>query len=541
MQVIVKLNILILACQCFLEIVNATSSPTRAPSRSPTRAPSRSPTFIPSRAPSRSPTMLPSKTPTITPSRAPSRSPTSAPPTYDVVIIGAGISGISAAKTLKAAGKNVILLEGRSRSGGRMYTDTSGGWNAEIGAGWIQNYNTAWNPIIGLGTGYGLSQHTFNWNGGAAFGSDGTQFSSSDQTTADSCATSCQTSAAAYGNNQNNDISLWTAMASVSQCSSMTPLCKTTFFANMEDEYGADVDNISSWWYDTGSNNWSDTEAVFVNGYSDFVTSTINSVSGGLNIVLNTKVTTITYTSGTTPSVTTVGGTVYYGTKILVTVPLGVLKAGSITFSPALPSNKTTAISGMGMGLLNHVYLKFPDGTLASAGLATSDVLYKVPNNYPTQSPTSTPRQGRGFDEISLWKNIRNVDVVGGEASGSFGVSIESGGATAAVNLLRAELQTIWTKKGLGSLPAHLANKTSSWNSDEFARGSYSYFKTTTSISNTYDATVYNSLKSAVSNGPGGYKIYFAGEHTDSSYPATVQGAYASGTREANKIINGGQ
>jgi hypothetical protein len=41
--------------------------------------------------------------------------------------------------------------------------------------------------------------------------------------------------------------------------------------------------------------------------------------------------------------------------QALVTVPLGVLQKGAITFSPALPANKQTAISRLGMGLLDKV------------------------------------------------------------------------------------------------------------------------------------------------------------------------------------------
>ena len=195
---------------------------------------------------------------------------------WDAIIIGAGISGISAAKTLIAAGKKVILIEARNRVGGRMYTDKSGDWTVEMGAGWIQNYNPSWNPIINLGTSYGLAQKTFNWNSGPSFGYDGTAYSSSAATAADTCQAACLSAATTYANNQNNDISLWSAMQQTSTCTSMDALCSVSFYASVEDEHGADVDNLSGYWYDPGSNNWSDAEAVFVNGYSDFVTRYIN-------------------------------------------------------------------------------------------------------------------------------------------------------------------------------------------------------------------------------------------------------------------------
>ena len=191
---------------------------------------------------------------------------------WDAIIIGAGISGISAAKTLTAAGKKVIILEARNRVGGRMYTDKTGNWTVEMGAGWIQNYNPLWNPIIGLGTGYGLAQKTFNWNSGPSFGFDGSAYTSAAATTAGTCSNTCLNAATTYANNQAADISLLTAMKASASCTVMDALCSVNFHQGVEDEFGADVDNLSGWWYDPGSNNWSSQEAVFVNGYSDFVT-----------------------------------------------------------------------------------------------------------------------------------------------------------------------------------------------------------------------------------------------------------------------------
>jgi monoamine oxidase len=43
------------------------------------------------------------------------------------------------------------------------------------------------------------------------------------------------------------------------------------------------------------------------------------------------------------------------GDAVLVTVPLGVLKKGSISFEPPLPQRKLDAIQRMGFGVLNKV------------------------------------------------------------------------------------------------------------------------------------------------------------------------------------------
>ena len=55
----------------------------------------------------------------------------------DVAVIGAGLSGLSAARRLAAGGRSVAVLEARDRVGGKMRTDTVGGHRADMGAHWI--------------------------------------------------------------------------------------------------------------------------------------------------------------------------------------------------------------------------------------------------------------------------------------------------------------------------------------------------------------------------------------------------------------------
>jgi lysine-specific histone demethylase 1 len=59
-------------------------------------------------------------------------------------------------------------------------------------------------------------------------------------------------------------------------------------------------------------------------------------------------------------SVTVEGGQVFQADMALCTVPLGVLKSGSIQFEPELPESKLGAIQRLGFGLLNKVAMVFP-------------------------------------------------------------------------------------------------------------------------------------------------------------------------------------
>ena len=58
-----------------------------------------------------------------------------------VLVVGAGISGLAAAKNLNDSGYDVTILEAKDRIGGRLYTDRSLGVPLEVGANWIHDNN----------------------------------------------------------------------------------------------------------------------------------------------------------------------------------------------------------------------------------------------------------------------------------------------------------------------------------------------------------------------------------------------------------------
>ena len=72
-----------------------------------------------------------------------------------VVIIGAGISGLAAAKSLKEKGFNVVVLESQEKIGGRLRTNRSLGIAFDEGASWIHGING--NPITALAQKAGMN------------------------------------------------------------------------------------------------------------------------------------------------------------------------------------------------------------------------------------------------------------------------------------------------------------------------------------------------------------------------------------------------
>ncbi len=73
----------------------------------------------------------------------------------DVAIVGGGAAGIGAARTLRAAGRSVLIVEAGGRLGGRAHTTTVAGLPLDLGCGWLHSAER--NPWVGIAEAAGIA------------------------------------------------------------------------------------------------------------------------------------------------------------------------------------------------------------------------------------------------------------------------------------------------------------------------------------------------------------------------------------------------
>ena len=124
---------------------------------------------------------------------------------------------------------------------------------------------------------------------------------------------------------------------------------------------GAAASRISAYWKIKEEEEWNsgDEDFKFQETYFDLIN---NEIVEGIkdNIVLNSIVKKIDYT-GNLILVTDQSNNIYEADKIIITVPITILKSNTIQFAPALPVERTTAFSKIGMDAGMKVFLKFSD------------------------------------------------------------------------------------------------------------------------------------------------------------------------------------
>lgn len=252
-----------------------------------------------------------------------------------VTVVGAGFAGLACARRLTDKGLRVNVVEARDRVGGRAWTPTVEGMPTDLGPSWIHGHKG--NPMTQLLRDAGGRRHHFDYDSVAGGVPEG--YRELER---------CNRELERLGSPDTTPIS-------AGMPADPSPALRYAANTVYAQEYGAEPHELSVTADNEGVGGHGD-DLLLVEGYEQLV----RQLRGDLPVRTGSVVTEVRHDAeGTTVVLDT--GEEIRGDHCVVTVPLGVLKADKITFRPELPEDKRSAVETLGMGLLDKLWLWFPE------------------------------------------------------------------------------------------------------------------------------------------------------------------------------------
>jgi len=403
----------------------------------------------------------------------------------DIIVIGAGTAGLAAAKQIMASGQSVIVLEARSRIGGRAFTDTSLGAPFDAGAQYIHWAER--NPMKRIADALGVPlQDDETGSGRFLILKNGLPLSDDER----------MRRSAAFG-------TMWRLItppdagdASFADAVRGAPEGVADAAAGITRmALGEEPERVSLRDYDQL---WAGDDYVVPSGYGALVAR----FGADVPVSLETPATHIRW-DGAGIEVETPRG-MLKAKAAIVTAPVGVLKRGDIRFTPALPADTQAALDGLRMGALTKIALRIDR---ARFGDWDATDIFAIGESNAALS-------------FEFWPHGRDVAVA--VLGGDHARALCEAGERAAVDFAVERLVTI---VGGRARDAVVAGRLAGWWTDPFARGSYS-------IASPGRLAAREALRAPV-----GERLWFAGETTAGGGAMTVGGAYLEGERAAQAAL----
>jgi len=421
----------------------------------------------------------------------------------DVIVVGAGVAGLTAAGELSRAGLKVILLEARDRVGGRILTvhPPSLNFPVELGAEFIHGLaDEIWDVVRAAG----LETHEVS----------GEMWCKRDEKLSPCSDFFEEVDDVLKRLQRGEPDRSFTEFLDQCNCK---PDDRDWAYSYVEGFHASFPERISvnSLVRGIEADQEIDGERAFriLRGYDTLV----NQLHRGLReenvaIHLNTSVARVEWRNGEA-RITTSRDEEFTAARAIVTLPLGVLKNGDVEFSPALET-KRSALEGLAMGMVMRVVLQFRKRFWEELqddhgrNMGAMSFLFSRDPSFPTWwsvMPVKAPL-------LTGWAAGHKAEKLMREGG------VEQQVVAALARVLRVERTVV--QEQLEACHVH------DWQADPFSRGAYSY------------ALVDGENAANDLAAPLGSTLFFAGEATDyTGHNGTVHGAIRSGRRAAKELL----
>jgi len=415
----------------------------------------------------------------------------------DVIVLGAGVAGLAAAHDLTAAGLRVLLLEARARLGGRVFTHHTPEGPIELGAEFVHG---AVEETLGVAEQAGLPLREME--------RDAPRRSEGRASRAPKAFSAIDAVLAHASSGEDESFQHLVDRIEID------PEIKRRSLGLVEGYHAADPTKMSvlALLDNTAADEQpgSERQFRFIHGYDGLVRALFEKIVGErCTLQLNTVATAVSWERKHV-ALRTAAGAELTAPHLVVTVPLSVLKAGAIDFSPRLP-DKEDALRRLEMGDAARVSLQFEGDKWAGwDSISQEGFLFTGEPPFPVWWISRPPP----WPVVTGWAGGRRGQALAklGEAERA---DVAVAGLAAALGVNASQL-----RKDLRGGFSH------DWQHDPFARGAYSY------------AGVGGRQAGAELAHPVDATLFFAGEATQSDgRNATVHGAIASGRRAARQVL----
>jgi monoamine oxidase len=435
-----------------------------------------------------------------------------------VIVVGAGFAGLAAANALRNAGVEVVVLEARARLGGRAWTADVAGVPVDLGASWI--HTPVGNPMARLAQQLGVATLPFGRLDEIVPNLSGFDARTGWLETLELVDAFLQTIffenalpglRGALGPRASVTRGIREYLARQGFGPDLARRAEFAIRFLAEQDASGPARDVALEWYLNAGILYAGEDVLPEGGYARIV----DALASGLDVRSGEVVGEVRLGSDgveVTSHPQEPGGgvhretTVHRGSHVVVSAPLGVLRAGAIRFAPGLPTAKRRALRSLGFGSFEKVVLRFAE-----------PFWLETRNHFAYVS--------RRAQEFPLFLDLTRVV---GEAtlvvltSGSFARRLGHMDARTIERRLLAILGELFP----GSVPDPVAVLPTRWRMDPYARGAYTYLPVGASPAD-LDALAE----------PLGGRVLFAGEATNAARFGFADGALSSGVREAKRLL----